>query len=64
MPNHNLLIKSEWEEIPLIDDEQTKNIKNPETIDSIIIMPIILFLTIILFFSLKLLKNQRFYNKY
>lgn len=64
MPNHNLLIKSEWEEIPLIDDEQTKNIKNPETIDSILIMPIILFLTIILFFSLKLLKNQRFYNKY
>ena len=64
MPNHNLLIKSEWEEIPVIDDEQTKNIKNPETIDPILIMPIILFLTIILFISLKLLKNNRFYNKY
>ena len=64
MPNHNLLIKSEWEEIPIIDDESTKNAANPETADPIFLSATILFLVIILFLLFKIFKYNRFNNKY
>ena len=76
MPKHNIIIKSEWEEIPIIDDEQQKGITdqistidnteivdNPVTTDHIALTISITAFLIIMFLSFKIKKYIRFYNK-
>ena len=76
MPKHNIIIKSEWEEIPIIDDEQQKGITdqistidnteivdNPVTTDHIALTISITAFLIIMFLSFKIKKYIRFYKK-
>ena len=60
MPNHNLLIAAEWEEIPVIEDEKSNNITNPDTIDGITIYIILLIASIATVLTLRFIKIYKF----